>query len=64
MTRSGFRSRLTHRLTAVGRLADDLPTGLRVDDLPQALANQRVIVGEEDPYRCHIRRSSQAGARW
>jgi hypothetical protein len=37
--------RLTHRLTAVRRLANHFPPALRLENLAQAFADQRVVVG-------------------
>ena len=42
-----------HRLAAVARLGDDLPVGPLLEHLAQPLADDGVIVGEEDAKRRH-----------
>ena len=55
--------RLLDRLGAVLGLGDDLEVGLRVEHLPQAGADDRVVVGDEDARdeRDRHQRSSSAG---
>ena len=39
----------THRLGAVLGLADDLEVRSRLDDQPEAAADERLVVGDQDP---------------
>ena len=48
-TTSGRSARaMLDRLAAVGRLADDLDVGLGVEDHPEAVAHQGLVVGDQD----------------
>ena len=38
-----------HRLEAVRRLADDLDVGLGIEDHPEAGADERLVVDDQDP---------------
>ena len=46
---SGFaRAAASTASTPVGRLGDDAHVGLAVDDLAQAAAHERLVVGQQD----------------
>src|SRR5262245_49080619 len=55
--------RLPYRLPTVGSLADHLPAGLRLENLPEALTDQRVIVGQKNADGRHLTPSQRAAAR-
>ena len=49
-TTSGLSARAAvDRLAPVRRLADDLDVGLGVEDHPEAGADERLVVGDQDP---------------
>ena len=50
-------------LATVGCLADYLPARLGLENLPEPLTDQRVIVGQENAYARHLTSSQRAGAR-
>ena len=55
-----------HRFSAVARLADHLESGPFLEDLPQTLADEGVVVGQQDANGPHRDAPSLAGsaARW
>ena len=53
--------RLCDRVLAIGRLGDDLPAVVRLQNRPQAGSNDLMIIGDEDA--CHRRLNRQPQAR-
>ena len=52
------------RLDAVGRLGDHAHVGLAVDQRPEAVAHQRLVIGEEDVDAAVVAHRVGAGASW